>query len=376
MASISASLFSSYALGRPNTHKPSKRKPLRIPNPNPNPKRNTHSSRYKSPPEPVVLSAGEATTYSRLPPKEDFLVPSLNPSSEVKLSDSAVAGIENQIEDLSIGEEGGGGRGGVENGDLGLNHGTFEIFQGNSDLEYDEEIDDDDDGEEDEAEEKRVLGFTGRKSVYRYVSDDNYKGIVKEDGVSAKLYVVGDDDEDGEMLRFDRGQSVNVSDNEGDCFKEKGVPAVMRCFDRAKIYAKAGDGGNGVVAFRREKFVPLGGPSGGDGGRGGNVYVEVDGSMNSLLPFRNSVHFRAGRGAHGQGKMQVGAKGEDVVVKVAPGTVIREADKEEVLLELLWPGQRALLLPGGRGGRGNASFKSGANKVPRIAENGEGGPEM
>uniref|UniRef100_A0A803N9L1 Uncharacterized protein n=1 Tax=Chenopodium quinoa TaxID=63459 RepID=A0A803N9L1_CHEQI len=117
--------------------------------------------------------------------------------------------------------------------------------------------------------------------------------------------------------------------------------AVMRCFDRAKIFVKAGNGGNGVVAFRREK---------------------------------------AGRGAHGQGRNQHGAKGEDVVVKVAPGTVIREARDDgvegQVLLELLHPGQRALLLPGGRGGRGNVAFKSGMNKVPRIAENGEEGPEM
>lgn len=175
-----------------------------------------------------------------------------------------------------------------------------------------------------------------------------------------------DDDSDGEILG---------SDGEGE-EKEKGVPAVMRCFDKAKIFVKAGDGGNGVVAFRREKYVPFGGPSGGDGGRGGNVYIEVDGSMNSLLPFRKNIHFRAGRGYHGQGSKQDGAKGEDVVVKVAPGTVIREAGKEDILLELLHPGKRALLLPGGRGGRGNASFKSGSNKVPKIAENGEEGPEM
>ncbi|GFP81932.1 GTP-binding protein obgc chloroplastic [Phtheirospermum japonicum] len=149
----------------------------------------------------------------------------------------------------------------------------------------------------------------------------------------------------------------------------------MRCFDRAKIFVKAGDGGNGVVAFRREKFVPLGGPSGGDGGRGGNVYVEVDGSMNSLLPFRKSVHYRAGRGSHGQGSQKNGAKGEDVVVKVPPGTVVRETGGD-ALFELLRPGQRALLLPGGRGGRGNASFKTGVNKVPKIAENGEEGVEM
>nr|GEW88761.1 GTP-binding protein OBGC, chloroplastic [Tanacetum cinerariifolium] len=151
----------------------------------------------------------------------------------------------------------------------------------------------------------------------------------------------------------------------------------MRCFDRAKIYVRSGDGGNGVVAMRREKFVPLGGPSGGDGGRGGNVYLQVDGAMNSLLPFRNSIHFRAGRGSHGQGSKMNGAKGEDVVVKVPPGTVVRAVGKDgvvgDVLLELLYSGDKALLLPGGRGGRGNASFKSGTNKVPRIAENGEEG---
>lgn len=151
---------------------------------------------------------------------------------------------------------------------------------------------------------------------------------------------------------------------------------MMRCFDRAKIYAKAGNGGNGVVAFRREKYVPFGGPSGGDGGKGGDVFVEVDGAMNSLLPFRNSVHFRAGRGSHGQGSLQCGAKGEDVVVKVPPGTLVRMSGDENVLLEMVYPRQKALLLPGGRGGRGNASFKSGTNKVPKIAENGEEGPEM
>ncbi|KAH9328685.1 hypothetical protein KI387_000793, partial [Taxus chinensis] len=160
---------------------------------------------------------------------------------------------------------------------------------------------------------------------------------------------------------------------------EKGVPAVMRCFDRAKIYVKAGDGGNGVVAFRREKYVPFGGPSGGNGGRGGNVYIEVDGSMNSLLPFRKAVHFRAGRGSHGQGKCQDGAKGRNVVVKVAPGTVVREASEGSdgnVLLELTTAGQRVMILPGGRGGRGNASFKTGRNKAPQISEHGEEGVEL
>eukprot|EP01018_Ginkgo_biloba_P017792 Gb_36197 [translate_table: standard] len=170
-----------------------------------------------------------------------------------------------------------------------------------------------------------------------------------------------------------------VEDDDVPEVSEKGVPAVMRCFDRAKIYVKAGDGGNGVVAFRREKFVPFGGPSGGSGGKGGNVYIEADGSMNSLLPFRKTVHFRAGRGSHGLGKCQDGARGQDIVIKVAPGTLVREASEEtdgNVLLELTTAGQRALLLPGGRGGRGNASFKTGRNKAPQIAENGEEGIEM
>lgn len=217
------------------------------------------------------------------------------------------------------------------------------MFEVNSDDEDDEDYDDDEENDE-------LFAFNGEGSEKAFIG---------------KGFKEGDEEEEEE----EEGKE-----------KEKGVPAVMRCFDRAKIYAKAGDGGNGVVAIRREKFVPLGGPSGGDGGRGGNVYVEVDRSMNSLLPFRQSIHYRAGRGQHGRGKKQHGAKGEDVVVKVPPGTVVREAVKDglqgEVLLELLHPGQRALVLPGGRGGRGNASFKSGTNRVPKIAENGEEGPEM
>ncbi|KAK3125969.1 hypothetical protein QOZ80_7BG0612120 [Eleusine coracana subsp. coracana] len=200
-----------------------------------------------------------------------------------------------------------------------------------------------------------------------------FKGSHQGDDAASRVELGELDYDDGEeeVVVFD----YDEEEEDGEA-KEKGVPAVMRCFDTAKIFAKAGDGGNGVVAFRREKYVPYGGPSGGDGGRGGNVYVEVDGEMNSLLPFRKSVHFRAGRGAHGMGQQQAGAKGDDVVVKVPPGTVVRSSDGGVELLELMRPGQRALLLPGGRGGRGNAAFKSGTNKVPRIAEKGEKGPEM
>lgn len=239
-----------------------------------------------------------------------------------------------------------------------------------------------------------IISASEEKSSVNYVVDDEFddeeEGIVKkvgydDDNGRFELYEVGSDDEfddddedevDGEEGLMAIGEEGEEEDDEeGVREKEKGVPAVMRCFDRAKIFVKAGDGGNGVVAFRREKFVPLGGPSGGDGGRGGNVYMEVDGTMNSLLPFRKSIHFRGGRGSHGQGQQKNGAKGESVVVKVPPGTVVRESGGD-VLFELLHPGQRALLLPGGRGGRGNASFKTGTNKVPKIAENGEEGLEL
>ncbi|ONI28364.1 hypothetical protein PRUPE_1G139700 [Prunus persica] len=351
MATISIS-FCPYAMARPRvpqTRKPPvKKQTVRSPNPKP-----SHKLKARTGAKQLSSIGVEATTYTRLPPREDFSLPSLDSSSfefssEVKLSESNVAlKVEKEIDNLSSEEE-------EEeeeeeekglDGNLGVNYSQFEVFEGTYDSELDEEDDDSD-----------IEGF----------SDDKLESVYQND--------------DGELLGFKEGETVNLTDNEGKLeegeVKEKGVPAVMRCFDRAKIFAKAGDGGNGVVAMRREKFVPLGGPSGGDGGRGGNVYMEVDGSMNSLLPFRNSVHFRAGRGDHGRGQSQNGAKGEDVVIKVAPGTVVREAGKEEVLLELLHPGQLALLLPGGRGGRGNASFKSGTNKVPRIAENGAEGPEM
>lgn len=178
-------------------------------------------------------------------------------------------------------------------------------------------------------------------------------------------------------FRYNQEEYDEGSELEEDEDEKRSVPAVMRCFDRAKIYVKAGDGGDGVVAFRREKFIPFGGPSGGNGGDGGAVYVEADAGINSLLPFRRKVHFRATRGTHGQGKGKAGANGDHCTVKVPVGTVVKQADGDgDALLELIRPGERALLLPGGRGGRGNAAFKTGRNKTPQIAENGEEGAEM
>ncbi|HEY63391.1 MAG TPA: GTPase ObgE [Caldilineae bacterium] len=146
-------------------------------------------------------------------------------------------------------------------------------------------------------------------------------------------------------------------------------------FDEARIYVKGGDGGNGCVSFRREKYVPMGGPDGGDGGRGGNIYLVVDPSLNTLVHFRQRVHFKAQRGAHGRGKNQHGRSGEDLYIPVPPGTVVYDDETGELLADLVTPGQKALVARGGRGGRGNAAFKSPTNQAPRIAERGEPGEE-
>ncbi len=146
-------------------------------------------------------------------------------------------------------------------------------------------------------------------------------------------------------------------------------------FDQARIYVKAGDGGNGVVAFRREKFAPRGGPAGGNGGRGGHVYLVVDPSLNTLSVYQQQIHHRAERGTHGGGSNKTGANGADLHIPVPPGTLVRDAETGELLGDLSSPGQTLLVAHGGRGGRGNAAFKSARNKAPRLAENGEAGEE-
>ncbi len=146
-------------------------------------------------------------------------------------------------------------------------------------------------------------------------------------------------------------------------------------FDEAKIYIKSGDGGNGVVAFRREAHVPRGGPSGGNGGRGGDVYLVADPQVNTLFFFSQQVHFRAPNGSHGSSKNQTGAGGEDVLIHVPIGTVAYDPDTGALLADLVTPGQQALLARGGRGGRGNWVFRTPTVQAPRIAENGEPGTE-
>ncbi|HID64379.1 MAG TPA: GTPase ObgE [Anaerolineae bacterium] len=146
-------------------------------------------------------------------------------------------------------------------------------------------------------------------------------------------------------------------------------------FDEAKIYVKAGDGGSGCVSFRREKYVPFGGPNGGNGGKGGDVYLVADPHLNTLINFKKRSHFKARRGSHGRGKNQTGKQGEDLIIAVPPGTVAYDADTGQLLADLVQPDQRALVARGGRGGRGNAAFATPTNQAPRLAEKGEPGQE-
>lgn len=145
--------------------------------------------------------------------------------------------------------------------------------------------------------------------------------------------------------------------------------------DHAKIFIKGGDGGNGCVAFRREKYVPMGGPAGGDGGRGGNVIFVADEGMSTLMDFQYRKHFKADRGQHGLGKNQHGARGDDMVVRVPAGTVVIDDDSGETIADLTAAGQEAVIARGGRGGRGNSRFATAIHKAPSMAENGEPGEE-
>jgi GTP-binding protein len=146
--------------------------------------------------------------------------------------------------------------------------------------------------------------------------------------------------------------------------------------DSARLEVRAGDGGNGCSSFRREKFVPRGGPDGGDGGRGGDVVLEVDPGFNTLLHIHHRRLIRAERGRHGQGANKTGASGQDAVIPVPPGTLVRDARTEHVLGDLVDDGQRLVVARGGRGGRGNASFKSATNRAPRKAEDGGRGEHL
>lgn len=145
--------------------------------------------------------------------------------------------------------------------------------------------------------------------------------------------------------------------------------------DKAKIYVKGGDGGDGIVAFRREKYVPEGGPAGGDGGKGGDVIFRVDEGLRTLMDFRYQRHFKAQRGEKGRNKSQHGANAENMIVRVPPGTVVIDDDTQEVLADLMRHGQQIIVARGGRGGRGNIRFATPNNPAPELAEHGEEGEE-
>ncbi|MEB8091190.1 GTPase ObgE [Mammaliicoccus lentus] len=146
--------------------------------------------------------------------------------------------------------------------------------------------------------------------------------------------------------------------------------------DQVKISLKAGDGGNGLVAFRREKYVPFGGPAGGDGGKGASVVFEVDEGLRTLLDFKFQRKFKADKGENGQSSNMHGRGSGDLVLKVPPGTIIKKVENEEVLADLVEHGQRATVAKGGRGGRGNSRFASPSNPAPDFCENGEPGEEI
>ena len=150
----------------------------------------------------------------------------------------------------------------------------------------------------------------------------------------------------------------------------------MRFLDHATIRVAAGDGGNGCVAFLREKYRPNGGPAGGDGGRGGSVWVEADSGLNTLYAYRYRRVRNAGRGEDGGGKNRHGPAGDDLVLPMPVGTVIRDSETEELIADLTQAGQRELIARGGRGGRGNARFATSTNQAPRRAEDGRPGQQF
>ena len=150
---------------------------------------------------------------------------------------------------------------------------------------------------------------------------------------------------------------------------------MSRFVDHAKIYVIAGDGGHGCVSFRREKYVPRGGPDGGDGGCGGDVILEASSQLHTLYDFHYRTKFRAENGRPGMGKKMTGRDGEDLILKVPVGTVVRDAETGEILYDFTRDGERFVVARGGAGGRGNARFATPTRQVPRFAEPGKPGEE-
>ena len=149
----------------------------------------------------------------------------------------------------------------------------------------------------------------------------------------------------------------------------------MRFIDLVRINVKAGRGGNGCLSFRREKYIPKGGPDGADGGDGGDILIKAVPGLHTLADFEYNKRFAAQHGEHGKGKKQIGARGKDLIIKVPYGTIIRDADTNQVLADLVEPGDQVLVAKGGRGGRGNTHFANSVRRTPRFAEKGEEGEE-
>ncbi len=145
--------------------------------------------------------------------------------------------------------------------------------------------------------------------------------------------------------------------------------------DQIKVFVQSGTGGDGMVAFRREKYIPHGGPYGGDGGRGGDVIFKVEPALNTLSPFARKIHFKAGSGMRGASAAKTGKSADNMVVLVPPGTVVKDAETNMILADLVKAGEQAIIVKGGRGGRGNMHFASSRNQAPRVAEKGEPGEE-
>ena len=235
------------------------------------------------------------------------------------------------------------------------------VAYGRGEAANDDEWDEDDDDEE--MEDDPDVFERDEKKPGMSALEKRYKQGQAAGAVEFELGEEVEDDDDG----------WDDEENSGTEIKERGIPFAMRCFDTAKVFVKAGDGGRGMVAFRREAFVAQGGPYGGNGGNGGAVFFEANDGINSLVGFRKKVHHRAEPGGNGGGKRMQGQNGNDRVVLVPPGTVIRDSKNGAVLAEMFQHGHREMVIPGGRGGRGNASFKTSKNKAPQIAENGEEG---
>ncbi len=149
----------------------------------------------------------------------------------------------------------------------------------------------------------------------------------------------------------------------------------MMFIDKAKIYLKAGNGGDGCVSFRKEKHVPMGGPDGGDGGKGGNIVVRVNKNLITLIDMRYNPHYRSARGGHGRGKNQHGKNGEELLIEVPPGTIVRDYITGEEIADLVGDKELVVLAFGGQGGKGNSSFKTSVHKAPRYAQKGRKGQE-